>query len=268
MTQSVCAYCKSEKPLTREHLWPASLHRRLVEAAKIQTNAFWLARLQKTISSEPQIRDVCAECNNGVLSELDSYICSLFDASFTHTPQRYEKVQFEYDYHFLKRWLLKMCFNSARIHGSADLTALEALLPYILGKQTDLSRSTQLFLQLTFPQEIPTEDLEAEARTDQPMILYPDLNRVGFMYYTAHGIGNKLLRAIHLRSFTFFVAFWQHGKGQAEQYDFARVFTRHNANAMLLRPNQSKVTLDCNGLGAWDSFKGSRVNQLAFNKDE
>lgn len=267
MAKSVCAYCKTEKPLTREHLWPASLHNRLVECNQNHKNAFWLARLRRTIAREPQIRDVCAQCNNGVLSELDSYICTLFDSAFIYTPLRHEKVHFEYDYHYLMRWLLKTSFNSARVHNSPDLFALEDLVPYILGKHVDLSRSTQLFLQLTFPQEIPLEDAESEARFDQPKVFYPDLYRVGFIYYTAHGIGRKLLRAVHLRSYTFFVAFWQPGRGQAEQNDFARVFTQGRTGTVLLRPSRSKVFVDCNGIGAWDSFQGSRDNHLVFDED-
>lgn len=266
MPQSICAYCKTIQPLTREHLWPTSLHSRLVEGNPIYKTAFWMARLNKTIASEPQIRDVCAKCNNEILSELDAYICNLFDTTFVHAPLRYEKIQFEYDYHFLKRWLLKMCFNSARIHNSPDFFALEALLPYILGKRTDLSQSTQMFIQLTFPQEVPPEDLESEVGLDQPMIFYPDLNRVGFIHFTAPGIGKKLLRAVHLRSFTFFIAFWQPGKGQSEQYDFEKQFTSHLTGTTLLRPNRPKLIVECNGMGAWDSFKNSRNNHFVFDE--
>jgi len=125
----MCAYCGLDKPLTREHLWPASLHRRLMEGDEDRLmggdeekhNSFWLAKLKKAIPSEPTIRDVCADCNNTVLSLLDAYICELFDHSFVHIPKRHERVEFEYDYHRLKRWLLKMCFNSARIHSSRDV---------------------------------------------------------------------------------------------------------------------------------------------------
>lgn len=146
--------------MTREHLWPASLHRRFMANSE-SGNAFWLARLQKEIPSEPQLRDVCAQCNNGVLSELDNYICRLFDATLFRTPNRYDLVAFEIEYHLLKRWLLKMSFNSARIHNSRDLEALESLLPYVMGGAHSLGRSVQLFVQLSYPEEIPEEDLQS-----------------------------------------------------------------------------------------------------------
>jgi hypothetical protein len=119
--------------MTREHLWPAKLHERLLRANSQAQSAFWLRRLEKPIPSEPQIRDVCARCNNGVLSQLDTYICELFDRSFIHIPARYERVTFEYDYHRLKRWLLKISYNSARVHSAPDLEALEGTRPYVLG---------------------------------------------------------------------------------------------------------------------------------------
>lgn len=126
----------------REHLWPAALHSRLLAANSQSQNAFWLRRLEKPIAAEPQIRDVCARCNNGVLSELDTYICKLFDCSFIHMPARDESVSFDCDYHRLKRWLLKMSYNSARIHSAPDLEALQQTRRYILGYGDALGRST------------------------------------------------------------------------------------------------------------------------------
>jgi hypothetical protein len=182
-------------------------------------------------------------------------------------PYRNEKVEFECNYHLLKRWLLKMCFNSARIHNSPDLPALEVLLPYILGQRDDLSRSVQLFLQLSFPQEVTPEEVDLESALAQPILFYPNMNRVGFGYYVAHGIGKKLMRTVHLRSYTFFLAFWQPGRGQAEQYDFANILTHHLNGTVLLRLGRPRVFLECTGIGAWDSFKYSRDNQLEFDAD-
>lgn len=266
MTRQVCAYCKSPESLTREHLWPAALHSRLVAANNQTSNAFWLARLKKEIPSEPQIRDVCAQCNNVVLSELDEYICRLFDSTLVHIPNKDERVWLEHDYHLLKRWLLKLCFNSARIHNSHDLHALEAMLPYILGGDDTLGKSVQLFVQLSYPEEIPEEYLSANAPTERPIIFFPNMNRVGHIFFRVHGVGQKLLRAIHLRSFSFFLAFFRPGEARVALDDFAEHFCR-NSRTTLLRPSRPQVELQCNGIGAWSSFKDSRDYQLVFNDD-
>jgi hypothetical protein len=157
------AYCKRPASLTKEHLWPAGLHKRLLTLNQEAKGLFWLARLQREIPSEPQIRDVCEQCNNVTLSELDNYICRLFDTAFSRIAQRNELIEFSYDYHPLKRWLLKMCFNSARIHNSVDRDALEVLVPYILDGRDSIGNSAQLFIQLTYPQAISEQEFDQQA---------------------------------------------------------------------------------------------------------
>jgi hypothetical protein len=72
MANRRCAYCGSDGPLTPEHLWPTSLHRRLIDASDDKENQFWLRRLGREIEAEPKLRDVCAKCNNICLSRLDA----------------------------------------------------------------------------------------------------------------------------------------------------------------------------------------------------
>lgn len=144
-----CAFCDNPGQITREHLWPAGLHERLRTANGDSESSFWLRRTDSEFAGGPTLKDVCQTCNNGVLSILDSYICELFDRYFATILERGQKVRFEYDHHRLKRWLLKMCFNSARIHHSNDEFAYLPLLPYIRGEDDALGRSVQLYVQLT-----------------------------------------------------------------------------------------------------------------------
>lgn len=266
MTSLVCAYCKSPEPLTREDLWPRALHRRLVAANASTKPAFWSLRSQRATPSEPKIRDVCGKCNNVILSELDSYMCCLFDSTLVHIPERDELVEFAFDYHLLKRWLLKLCFNSARFHKSGDLFALEAMLPYILGKDDSFGKSVQLFLQLVYPEEVPAEDITPDAPSERPLIFKPTIHRVGHVFFRVSGVGEKLLRAVHLRSFTFVLAFFKPNERRAVQDDFAKVLTSHTG-AVLLRPSQPRIKVACNGIGAWASTEGSRANRLVFQND-
>jgi hypothetical protein len=135
-------------------LWPNSLHKRLYTVNQQSESYFWLSRLQHIIPSKPTIKDVCAHCNKVILSKLDDYICRLFDTDFINICKFNDKVFFEYDYHLLKRWLLKISYNSARIYSAHDKKALEIMLLYILGKNDRLGRSVQLFVLLTYPEEL------------------------------------------------------------------------------------------------------------------
>jgi hypothetical protein len=265
-TSRTCAYCGTSERPTREHLWPASLHRRLVKFANKAESRFWLQKIEKEIPKEPTVRDVCSDCNNGELAVLDGYICQLFDRSFAHVHKRYEKVVFEYDYHRLKRWLLKMCFNSARIHSAIDEIVLPPLLPYIMGKSESVGRSVQLYVQLSYPAEIPESLLDPEDL--RPMMHYPTLNRCGNLWFNVEGVGKKMLRAVHLQSFSFYLAFFPAGECRAALDHFTNAFLQQMQETVLLRPSRNKVTLICNGMNAWDSVAEARANKFVWNDDK
>src|SRR5258708_39077844 len=99
---SVCAYCRLDRPLTKEHIWPKGFIKRT--NYKIR----YSAKAPKTFSGEMTIRDVCYSCNNGPLSNLDAYACELFDEYFKNFVQNGEVVSFKYHFSSLTRWLLKV----------------------------------------------------------------------------------------------------------------------------------------------------------------
>lgn len=105
----VCAYCKENKTLTKEHIWPSGFIKRFDANALTynkNTNRFF--------KSDPVIKDVCADCNNVKLSVLDSYLCKLYDSYFHIVISPGKPASINYDYDLLLRGLLKISFNSAR----------------------------------------------------------------------------------------------------------------------------------------------------------
>ncbi|MER9891910.1 hypothetical protein NKJ40_07360 [Mesorhizobium sp. M0119] len=186
-----CAYCgPTTSQRTKEHLFPKALHRRLQEANNAK-HIFWLLRLDKEVAGEPTIKDVCEWCNSGFMAKLDDYICQEFDGQFATIRQHYEKVTFNYDFHPLKRWLLKMAYNSARLHSSADTFALKAVLPYIRGENNHLGRSVRLFLQLSYPGPISAEERAELGGDEVPEVWEPRLNRAGLSEVKIEGWGGK-----------------------------------------------------------------------------
>ncbi len=258
----LCAYCGSEGSLTREHLWPASLHHRLVAANQHTGSSFWLRRINREVEGEPTLRDVCQACNNGVLSTLDAYACSLFDQYCARIMQRYEKVSFEYDYHLLKRWLLKMSYNSARIHNSMELFAYPALLPYINGGSISAGRSVRLFVQLAYPGTVPRDRLADIDLADAPLIWEPQDNRCGHLDFNVPGVGRKIVRVVHLRSYSFFLAFFKPGEKSATLKHFAETFLRTMSASELLLPSRPRIELICDGMDAWKSIDAARENRF------
>jgi hypothetical protein len=56
----------------------------------------------------------------------------------------------------------------------------------------------------------------------------PDIHRVGHAWFVAQGIRKKMLRAVHLRSFSFYLAFWQRSERRAEIDHFTKIFLERN----------------------------------------
>src|ERR1700691_3337354 len=109
-----CAYCSSAGPFTREHLTPRFIHKRIGKNIFINIKTA-LGAEKILLGAEPTIADVCQACNNGPLSQLDTYLSTIFDEFFSEWLQRSPKaIFFRYDYDLLLRCLMKLCFNMAR----------------------------------------------------------------------------------------------------------------------------------------------------------
>ncbi len=142
-----CAYCGSSGPLTREHLWPAGI------IARSTVNLSYIGKLEKYVDAELTIKDVCAACNNGPLSSLDAYACSLYEAQFLRQALKRESRNFIYEYSTLLRWLLKMSYNTARANNS-DGAVLSKFAPYVLGGGPS-PVNVQVRLELIHPSKNP-----------------------------------------------------------------------------------------------------------------
>jgi hypothetical protein len=108
---ALCAYCRQNRPLTREHIWPSWLLK------ATDYSVAYVARANKIVGKNQTIRDVCAICNNGPLSALDGYVQGLYQQYIRHWVVEGETVDFRYDHGLLLRWLFKVAYNSARTTG-------------------------------------------------------------------------------------------------------------------------------------------------------
>lgn len=256
-----CAYCENSKtPLSNEHLWPESLHQRRVDVEQKRWE-MWTARVNKDLPTQYKIGDVCRGCNNGFLSKLDTYVCELFDLYFERILERGESVSFKFDYHRLKRWLLKMSFNSARLNKADDADIVfPPLIRYIRGEAEADGRSVQLFVELTPPGAVPAEYL-SDGATLEDHVFRPAGHRAGRMVLRAPDGRMKLLRAVHLRSYAFMLAFFEPEASSTTRNEFASEFCKVKS-VTLLRPSVPCVDLVCNGMDAWNSLVGARENRI------
>lgn len=154
----ICIYCNKDKKLTREHIIPNFIY----EYQKSTEGKFvgWNERAKKLLSSEGVIKDVCEECNNVILGNLDARASKMIKSSGILSENFTDKtITLDYDYSSLIRWVLKVSFNSAR---AADNFAFrfKKYIPFILDE--DISEPDDVFLLvgLSMPDYIPDHELK------------------------------------------------------------------------------------------------------------
>ncbi|MBR2046503.1 MAG: hypothetical protein IJ958_10285 [Agathobacter sp.] len=133
-----CAYCDFEGKMTKEHVIPKGFINHMNWENQIVAIEKAPARV---INAELMIKDVCATCNNGELSKLDAYALNLFIECNDAISISTRKFYFKYNYDYLARWLLKICFNSARANGSDyDASVYQKNTNYILNREKASSK--------------------------------------------------------------------------------------------------------------------------------
>lgn len=125
-----CAYCNLEGKMTKEHVIPNGFINKMDKKNSLTWNEKSPIGL---VNADITIKDVCASCNNGVLSELDAYALKLI-LEYNNRISIYTKdIYFRYNYDMLCRWLLKVCYNSARVNdGAFDNSVYQKTINYIL----------------------------------------------------------------------------------------------------------------------------------------
>jgi len=162
-----CAFCGHQGSLTREHVVPAWLSERSLDPliSNVRTPGGEIA-----ITGQPTIKDVCVDCNNGPLAELDDYALQLYDKYFYRVVEPGDLITFEYDFELLFLWLFKVAYNTARAR-NWDFTPSRELLDFIV-KRGALSLDLELLLQLIVP---------TKARLGEHEKIDPIDNRVGLL---------------------------------------------------------------------------------------
>lgn len=186
-----CAYCDSTTDLTNEHVIPECYIKTLgptISIVKTSTE-------DKAIPNAQEIGDVCAVCNNGTLSLLDTYLGSLSQQYFSKIVHPGDRIRFSYDFDQLLRLVLKLGYNVARTRGW-PLAVFKEARQYILGREK-CPPGLRLFLQLLIPtpaknckyavppetQEIPPLPWHAELRNVSGFPGFASEISISFMSY-------------------------------------------------------------------------------------
>jgi hypothetical protein len=111
-----CSYCNAISTPTKEHIWPSNIIKKYEEKL-----ASYNKKIDKLVYSDPVIKDVCAKCNNEMLSELDAYLSKLYDSHLYQSLNPGDSTKIEFDFEMLLRALLKISYNSSRALANEDI---------------------------------------------------------------------------------------------------------------------------------------------------
>jgi hypothetical protein len=89
----------------------------------------------RVVKSDLVIRDVCEECNNGVLSTLDEAARSALEPLLDAPDSG--GVVLRADGAQLLRWVLKVAFNGQRASGQRHVGRLRRFVPFVIGDDPD-----------------------------------------------------------------------------------------------------------------------------------
>lgn len=189
------AYCKKENKFTREHIWPKSIiERQFSNTAKYTYNS----KNNNFYIGEPVTKDVCSECNNQKLSNIDNCLIQAYEKYFCNIIHSGDGVFFEYNYENLLRGLLKISFNSARSQENKSIaSAHEQFANYILNG--GYKRNVMLRLQIV------TDTKEIDIVTREEKIFSPKSLRVDTIPYDGFLRNRFLVRIVAINSFYFYI---------------------------------------------------------------
>ena len=179
---TICAYCQEDRLATREHVVPAFIYNFQKELSRSVVG--WNEAAQKMVGGEAKIKDVCADCNNRILGELDSYGKTLLTESGLLT-QNYTKAQLtlKYDYAALLRWLMKISFNSSRTD-NVQSSIFKQHIPFMLGEASPPPRhKVAMLLYLAAAEQVQgseSHDLPFINAAEGGSVLNPFLVRISY----------------------------------------------------------------------------------------
>ncbi len=125
----ICAYCGQEAKGTREHIISSAILDLFPECFITIDNI-----RGKVHQGDPEVKDVCAICNNDRISYIDSYAKALIAKYFVQKYEKDDTIDFQYNYAMIQKMLLKYSFNDLRSQNGDISFFSEDILKFLTNK--------------------------------------------------------------------------------------------------------------------------------------
>jgi hypothetical protein len=250
-----CVYCGQRRNLTNEHVVPDFYHKTFGETISIVKTPSG----DKAIPSPQEIGDVCANCNNGALSRVDSYLADLTKKYFSTIVKPGDRIQFVYDSDLLLRTMLKVAYNVARTRNQ-PIEVFQEASEFILGEKPRPS-GFRVFLQLLVPTPARKTDLHLEPGTTE----VPPLPWRADVYDVSGFPGLAFARSVSFMSYRFFIVREDIKVPAAVRKRSVARWLKQNKGANELT-NKGSATVYASSVTVLDALKGNPTFEAQLAK--
>jgi hypothetical protein len=250
-----CAYCGIEAALTREHVFPGFIiaKERERDASPLTSNVL-NDGTERTVAGDITIGDVCEACNNGFLSDLDSYGAQLYGQYFIEIPRGGTRIDFQYRFDLLARWLLKLTYNAGRMRKwpAHFIDFLKGSLGYICGESARL-QDLDLYLQLIRSERL--SDTQQQKLLEQHDLRAEEVEPRIRRFVVMEIPGRAIIFLVGMNAYHFHLVFWDGALSSAERKAAERKLLKQLPGARPLQPSMSKVVLYSSSVSLVDIAK-------------
>lgn len=237
-TNRQCAYCGLEATLTREHVIPGFIisRERERDASPLTSNVL-NDGIEKTVAGDITIADVCEACNNGFLSDLDSYGAQLYGRYFAEIPKGGTRIDFQYRFDPLARWLLKLAYNAGRTRKwpAPFLDHLTTSLSYTCGKS---ARPQNLDLYLQLIRSARLSDIQRRKLFEEHDLRVAEVEPRIRRFLVMAIPGKAIVFLVGMNAYHFYLAFWNGALSSVERKAAERKLLKQLLGARALQPSQ------------------------------
>lgn len=241
-----CVYCGQSRNLSNEHVVPECYHKALGETISIVKTP----TEDKAIPNPQEIGDVCAACNSGPLSCLDSYLADLTKKYFSTIVHPADCIRFQYDFNLLLRFILKVAYNVARTR-NWPIEIFQQAREFILGEKPCPS-GLRIFLQLLIPTPARQTTLPVTPGTTE----VPPLPWRADLYDVSSFRGLVFACSVSFMSYRFFILWEDMNVPSAIRKRSVARWLKENKGASELT-RKGRATVYASSLTVLDAVKGN-----------
>lgn len=223
-----CAYCYKNTTPTKEHVFPNFFYKNLNLKDTNSSYVSFNSGTNKVTKKELFVSDVCDECNNIKLSELDNHFSKIAQQLLFSENSL---LTITYNYDLLLRWLLKTMFNAIRLikaNSTANIYS-KNYLNYILNSKREKTFPETIILGFS----LKKDNFSASYMTIGTFLPFKE----GFLKYL------NIFDFIQIKNFVFVVVSFKRKKDYKKHSSKITDYLRDEYSASLIR-KRGKFEID------------------------